>query len=579
MARRRDNRRARRPDPALTQALEKVERAVDHTYESKQPRFGMKEAQTLFNSLYKWSKNELQNEPAYATDSRKRDKWLSEIWRAEPHISGVISSVVSIDKNRGWWMAGGRNQVNRYNAIMRRVEGGKGYRKYMEKGATAYYTTDMGFVSEEARDGGPDGPLRDLYFVDPTRCYFTGRSDYPLSYTPKGGKEQFWTNSDYFQVSSMTSINEEHRDLGFCALGRAISLIQLMLAVYEHDKEVLGAKAPRGLLLLKNVSENQWVQAMTERAVNLAAMEREYYGGVAVLAQEGVDDVDAKLIALSQLPANFDLEKTTNLMMYGLALVFDRDPREFWPVSQGPLGSGNETQIQHTKASGKGGLSFILAYQDQLQQELPETLEFQFEQRDIGGELLEAQVKKAWADVGAVLFDKGQGPLTIDETRIFLAEAGVIPTEWTEAPDEATAESSGEVSGQKRSIDNERWISQESMWASAFKWPLEPLIKRDSLGKSAYLYSSGFDFLKRNKLHPMARSMAAEYGRANPVVTRDIFGHSFQVLQPAQLTVSRAAEILYDEGDVTITMDDVDKAFSEAAERVGPEFEEMLRAE
>lgn len=578
------NRRTGRSNPEILKAQAKVERSIEPTT-SKQPRFqAKKDVQLLFQSIFKWAKDELQTEPAYSVDSRKRDTWLSRIWKKEPHIAGIVSSVVSIDTNRAWWLSGGRNQVNRYNAILRGAEGGAGWRQYMASGPLSYYTSDMGMISEVARDGGPDGPLRDLFNVDSARCYLTSNIATPLAYIPENGKEQRWTPTDYFRVMDMPSTDEAYRKLGFCALSRAVQLIQLMVAVYEHDKEMLLAKAPKGLLLLQNVSESQWEGAMTARKADLSAKEQEYFAGVSILAQEGIDQIDAKLIALSQLPANFDIEVFTNLLMYGLGLVFKYDAREFWPVSQGALGTGKETEVQHLKATGKGGLSFILSYQDQLQQELPDTIEFEFEQRDIQGEMIEAQVKKAWADVGAVLYDKGLGPLTVEETRMWLADAGVIPAEWAELTDEVTAESSGEVSGVQRSRRNKpaqsrmAWAEHEHLWASAFRFPLDPIVRCNHLGKTQYLFSSGYEFLYENKTHKMARAMAYEYGSYNPSIARGLFGHSYQVLQPAQLPVSRAAKILYDKGDVKITENDVAGAIQEAGDRIGPEFAEMLQA-
>ena len=117
---------------------------------------------------------------------------------------------------------------------------------------------------------------------------------------------------------------------------------------------------------------------MAARETNLSKLEREYYGGVAILAQEGVDQIDAKLVALSQLPAGFDLESVTKLIMLGIALAFGYDPIEFWPIDTGALGRSRESEIQHMKATGKGGIEFIRSFQDRLQRELPPTLLFEF---------------------------------------------------------------------------------------------------------------------------------------------------------------------------------------------------------
>src|SRR5690606_32770790 len=204
-----------------------------------------------------------------------------------------------------------------------------------------------------------------------------------------------------------------------------LDLSKIMLAVYSHELEMLGARAPKGLLLLQNISEGQWQEAMKARDAALDSKMRQYYDSVAVLAQEGVDSVDAKLVALSQLPQGFDLEVFTNLLMYAYALAFGYDPIEFWPVLAGQLGRGRETDIQHRKGTGKGGMEFVFGLQDRLQQELPPTLLFQFEERDAEGELIDAQIHKAWADVAKVLTDGGV--LTPEQARMYLADKSVIP--------------------------------------------------------------------------------------------------------------------------------------------------------
>src|SRR5690242_20297214 len=126
---------------------------------------------------------------------------------------------------------------------------------------------------------------------------------------------------------------------------------------------------------------------MAARDAALAGENYKYFDAVAVLAS-GAADVDAKLVALSQLPAGFDRRTFTDLLMFGYALVFGYDPIEFWPVQFGALGRGNETQIQHDKATGKGGLDFALGFQEQLQENLPDTLQYDLDQRDQDADLI-----------------------------------------------------------------------------------------------------------------------------------------------------------------------------------------------
>jgi len=157
---------------------------------SKQPRF-VEDSDNFFGSVIRWVKMADIEAPAYSSKSKKRDTWLTEFWPREPHLAGVLNSVVAIDKNRGWTLTGPDDQVDRFLPVFRNAEGGMGWRTYFSKGALSFYSTDLGFVTETARDG-EYGPLAGIYNVDPTLCEMSGKVDYPLKYKPFNGKVQSW---------------------------------------------------------------------------------------------------------------------------------------------------------------------------------------------------------------------------------------------------------------------------------------------------------------------------------------------------------------------------------------------------
>lgn len=395
----------------------------------------------LFSDYLSWVDLAGMQEPPYLPDSRVRDAWLSKFWHLEPHLAGVLNSVMSIDANRGWSLIGGRNQVLRYINVLHSwvaAPGLAGWRPGISVGALSYYTTDMCMVLELGRDGA-NGPVREIYHTDPTKCKLTGNRDTPLRYYGSGGKSQLWGNNDFLRVPSMVSIEERFNGLGYCAVSRCLQLAQIMIAVYQHDMEELGARAPRGLLLLKGISEAAWKNAMAMRTTKLDGEGWKYFDAVAVLASNQ-PNAEAILIALSQLPKGFDINQFTSLLMYGYSLVFGYDPSEFWPVQYGSLGRGRETEVQHEKATGKGGKSFVLTLQEQLQRPgiLPDTLQFEFDERDDQGEIAAASVQKAWTDVYSAvrntgLKETGTGGISNEEYRILLAEKNVLPREWANA--------------------------------------------------------------------------------------------------------------------------------------------------
>lgn len=505
---------------AVRDSIERLERARDSA-RSRQPRYRDSPKSTdFFASVMHWVEQAGEKEPDYAADSRKRDKWLSNFWTEEPHWAGVIAQANMIDANRGWALTGGRNQVLRFIPVLRDADDGAGWRQYCSLQSNAYYTTDMGALTEIERDG-PGGPMRSIYHLDPTLCYLTGDHKKPLHYDNNTAD---WARDDFFRLVSLKNIQEKFRGLGFCATSRVLDMCKIMLAVYNHELEMLGSRAPKGLMLLQNISQGQWEEAMKVRDAKLDSDMRKYYNAVAVIAQEGVDSIDAKLVALSQLPEGFDLEVFTNLLMYAYSLCIGYDPIEFWPVQAGQLGRGRETDIQHRKGTGKGGLNFMLAMQEAVQAELPETLHFEFEQRDAEGEKQDAEVAQAWADVvmtlrgkqrsttpgpndpkgdGTSTLDGSDSVISVDEARMLLVMHKVIPDSWTTTLEEATASDVKNVERMRLEEQREKLLENDAIRRAIYQFPAEPIIRYSWVagqrGKTQILYQEAQDVLRATR--------------------------------------------------------------------------------
>lgn len=451
--------------------------------ESRQPRFSPGDAALVWRFLLdRWTKDSIQQIPAYNPDSRVLDRWLSDFWRTETLLSGVMSSVVSIDKNRGWSLTGGRNQVGRFQRVLRNVENGAGWRRFASMQSESFWSTNIGAIAEIGRIGD-NGPLGALYHVDPTRCCLTGDVNYPLEYDPARGDAQQWGPLDFMRATSMPMVQEEYNQLGYCAVMRAVQFTVLMVAIYRHDREMLFSLMPKGLLLMSGIDEQDWEDAMQTNAERLTAREREFYAGLSIFFSGMGGDIDAKLVSLSQLPHGFSMGEWTTLLMNGYALVFGYDAREFWPVSGGSLGTGRETEVQALKATGKGGLDFALAFQDNLQCELPPTLLFEFEQRDDMGQAAEYAAIQAYATaVNEMARPSATGyeeTLTAEQRRVLYAERGFIPEEWTYSEEDVTAT---DVEG----VERDRMLSRDQVLRACQQFPNEPIVRLTWDWKSGY---------------------------------------------------------------------------------------------
>lgn len=547
---------------------------------SQQPRFeaGAPEEERFYLSTLNWMRLATEDVPEYCADTRELDKWLQWFWPQEPHLAGVLNSVVSIDSNRGWSVTGGRNQVIRWSRILHNWDvapGLSGWRPGCSAAALSYYTSNLGGVIELGRDG-KGGPVRKLFHVDPTQCRMTGSVETPLRYYPSkvvtgsDAREKLWNTQDFMRSVSMPSLIEKMNGIGMCALMRCLILAQIMIAIYQHDKEQLGAQAPRGLLILQGITEKQWHHAMDARKEYLKGENLKYYDAVSVLASGGLEQADAKLIALSQLPSNFNLQAFTSLLMYGYALCFGYDPSEFYPVQFGSLGRGTEMEVQHEKATSKGGMNYAYSLQEQLQREdvLPTALAYEFDERDDSGDLLAAQKDLAQVEVFRAMRETGlqidgQGGITREEFRILLADKGLIDQDWTLEPDEAeatdeTSEPEAEVPEQGPTAPvpinqiKERLMENPKIWEAADKFPNEPIMQyhyQFPHGRMKKIWDSGSDLFEKTVYRIVKRQDEEK------------------------------DTVLFEKKDVIITQSDVNRAIRNAGKRVGPEYEALLKAE
>lgn len=521
--------------------------------DSRQPRFAQQAHATKFAWLDRFHRNAIMNEPEYSLASNVRDRWLSEVWRQEPFVAGVINSVVNIDANRGWTLVGGRNQVSRYRRILKAAEQNDGWRYFIKRASTSFWTTDLGAVVETGRDG-ENGPLRAVWNVDPTRCRLSGDPDFPLWYYALNHRYQQWPPDAFFRVASMPAIQESYFGLGFCALSRAIRLAQLLHAVLEHDLEKMAANVSNAILTVSGVTQQEFQEALRARKARLEGQGRDYYAGLMTLISTNPQsDIRLTLTGLSELPDNFDHETTINLFMYGLALCFGYDPREFWPVSGGRLGTARETEQMAEKATGKGQKAFSLEFQDRMQAQLPASLHFEFDERSQQDDLADAQIREAQLEPirkMAELRETGEPVLSRDEVRQLLAAQALIPGEWVETTADVSATDEQDVAARMLEYPQVRRACEiyYNEPIVAYRWPH---------GTEQVLWSSGEDAMKRSYRKPEIKPQ----------------------LKRSRKLKKRAT--LYADADtgLIITDEDVEASIAVGGERLGDEYEEILNAE
>lgn len=449
---------------ALDALGEIIERKVGYD-ESRQPRFTSPAG--VFASVYRWALTCMANEPASRAPARVWDAWYRDFAKKEPFLSGVLNSAVQIDKNRGWTLTGGRNQVAKYMKRLHDIDDGAGWRTYIDWQAQSYYTTRMGFVSETGREG-KGGPMVTLWSVDPCRSEMTGNPEFPLRYYPRSGGMQEWTPDMFIRGKSMVSTDEFQIDYGYPAVARCYDLAKIMIGVYSHYQQKVGTKTPDGVLTGKYIGEEQWEDAIRARNESLRADPDSYLNSIATIMSSGGDMPEFALTLLSSIPDRWDIDIWTQILMRGYALAFGYQSSEFYPEPAGVMGRGKEQEIQQRSATGKGGKDFALSHQEQIQSVLPPTIEFQYEERDVTGEQADAALKLAKAQVITEMTKwlvNTQNVLTTAQVMQLAADDGIIPDAWTPSEEQVTA------------TDEETNQDSERIYRACMAFPSEPIVR------------------------------------------------------------------------------------------------------
>lgn len=308
---------------------------------------------------------------------------------------------------------------------------------------------------------------------------------------------------------------------------------------------------------------------MGKRDSKLSAMHREYYGGVGILARAGVEQIDAKLVALSTIPDGFDRHETIDLLMYLYALVFKHPPDEFWPVSTSGFDSGANARLGIERAARSGDQEFLSEFRDQFQAQLPAAVLFEYDEADVRGDMMKAEVDQVHADFVVKLYEAGatgheEGSLISKQQALtLLANHGQIPPEWTEMEEESVATDT-KVARLNRMRERLMDTSKEVRRALTYQGAIvrAGISHMDQFDIVQYAYpANSTEVLWRSQDWP-------HFGRS--VQTTEVLAKQL----PAP--VKRAVLFEDEDEDLIITDDDVDKAIQVAGERHGDEYAQIL---
>lgn len=342
--------------------------------------------------------------PAYY--STARDRWLRDFVTRPGNdlLAGTIATVATKVSTTGFIIEGPERAANLYrNIIVKQSDFGYGYNSLAMKWSQDILTQDSGGALERLRTSSTDtqGAALGFAHLDMGRCYRTGDPEYPLVYTDQSGEMHRMHRSQVMLVTDMPSPRETLYGVGFCAVSRALTIARILMDIARYKRERLSDLPPAGILMLSNLSKEQWADLETQYDVKQQNAGNTVWRNVMLgFSMDPSMPAKAELFEFSRLPEHFDEKTITEISIYSFALAFNIDPRELWPVSAGPLGTATEANIQHLKARGKGAGGILTAMERAWNdgQSLPASLTFKFDFQDSEEDEQAARIKNLKID-------------------------------------------------------------------------------------------------------------------------------------------------------------------------------------
>lgn len=407
--------------------------------------------------------------------SRSRDNWMSKFWKMEGNdlLAGATSTLVAKVASTNWYVEGPERIAHMYRDIfLNQSDWGAGWDSWIQKWVLPYLVRDFGGLSIRHRTSASDleGPSFGFSHVDESKCLLTGDPDFPVAYE-RDGKLVKLRREFLMRLVDMPSPEEKNLGVGFCSLSRAISTATILRMVVKYKMERLSDLPPAAILFISNLTKTQWDDIVTKYDTRQRQEGNTVWRDLLVAFGFDPDNpVTTELFELSSLPEHYDEKTATEIAVYTFALAFRVDPREYWPVSSGPLGTAHEAEIMHKKAKAKGPGIIFNAIEHHLNDplSLPEAVRFKFDYQDDEEDLQRNQIQKLVIDnirrmyeptqsvqfrpgappeeepgrpdreeealrqVEMELEERGGGLITREEARLLLAREGVIPSEWVE---------------------------------------------------------------------------------------------------------------------------------------------------
>ncbi|NIN65507.1 MAG: hypothetical protein GTO63_12585, partial [Anaerolineae bacterium] len=128
-----------------------------------------------------------------------------------------------------------------------------------------------------------------------------------------------------------------------------------MKLLTKFKEQSLSDLPPAAILLLSNMTPTQWEDVITKYDARQRNQGNTVWQDILVaFSFDPAYPLAMELLELAKLWEGFDDRTAMEMAVFSFALAYRVDPREYWPVSSGALGTATEAELMDRKAKGKG---------------------------------------------------------------------------------------------------------------------------------------------------------------------------------------------------------------------------------
>lgn len=409
-----------------------------------------------------------------------RDKFLRTYTRHNPILSSVIRGEKARVRNMSYTLSledGRSRKINRYHDMLRDCDFGKGFRSFSEKLAGDLLSLDNGGFIELIGKGGNRETQRPLdkadidtfAYLDSCQCWRTYDPEYPVVYTsPYNGSYHIMHYTRVIALADNEQGDELARGIGLSAASRAFEIARYIFDMETYKREKVSGESPEIWLLNGPMSVKQFQQGLITGKMGIDNQGTVKFKNSVVVGPPGTTGANNQpttltSVGIKNVPDGFNFKDELTVAMYILAMAFNVDIREYFPLQAGGA-TRADAGVQHEKSSGKGRATIWTLIEDAINYRvLPDYVTFQYDVQDDIEDKQKAEIKQIRTNTYATMISSGIA--SIPEVRIMAAEAGDIDPDFLENPivaDDTTAPGEGSAGDMENDESPEDEVEVES---------------------------------------------------------------------------------------------------------------------